>query len=104
MSERPSFEFKLSHVRRDDPDTSKRAAALASIRAGSHKRRIFDALEYHGKPLNFEQIATATGLRESAVWKRLSDLVSDGLIVVVDECGTTRQGAACRRYALRGSL
>ena len=100
MSER--LEFAWTHTRLTDPDTSLRAAKLASIRAGSHKRRIFDALEYHGKPLDFEQVATATGLRESAVWKRLGDLVSDGLIVVVDECGTTRQGAQCRRYGLPG--
>jgi hypothetical protein len=95
------FGFDWSHSRFDDPDTSKRAAALASIRAGSHKRRILDALEYHHPvPLTFELIAVATGLRESAVWKRLSDLQRDSLVRVVDSAGLTRQGSPCQRYAV----
>lgn len=100
MSEQPEFDWTRTHARSTDPDTSKRAAALASIRAGSHKDRILEAMRYAQKPLSFEGVARATGLRESACWKRLSDLKNDGLIYVVDSDGKTAQGASCDRYGV----
>ena len=76
--------FAETHTRRDDPSTSYRAAERAKIRAGSHKAKILDAMRLYPQPMQFEEIASMAGLRDSQAWKRLPDLEKDGYIRPLD--------------------
>jgi hypothetical protein len=74
-------------ARRSDPQSSKRAAVAASVRAGTQRYRILDAILSASEGLTSEQAAQATGSPYVSVSTRCSELLQGGLI---ERSGKTR--------------
>jgi predicted transcriptional regulator len=76
--EQTSIDF-ATRARRDDPQTSKDAAASVNQFGNEAHQTILRAIVIHG-PMTFYEIAHHTGLRPDQVWRRLSELHKMGLI------------------------
>ncbi len=94
-------DFVRTHTRRADPVTSHKAAADAGYRFGSHKAKILLAMRYM-PPMQFEEIAWKTGLKDSQVWKRLPDLEREGHVVALTETRLLSSGSEGRLWRLTG--
>ncbi len=95
-------EFSRTHTRQDGMETSRAAAALASIDTESIKGKILACLRLHApKPLGFEEIARRTGLKEGQVWKRISDLKNDKLIEPSGLVARNTSGAKATLWKIR---
>jgi len=95
-------EFSRTHTRQDGMETSRAAAALASIHAESIKGKILACIRSHApKPLGFEEIARRTGLKEGQVWKRISDLKNDKLIEPSGLVARNTSGAKATLWGIR---
>jgi len=81
-----------SHARTTDPSTSKQAAARVTT-ANAMKGVILRAFQDYPKGLTTDQVLSMTGL-ENGGWKRVSDLLRDGLLV---DTGMTRPGRSGRQ-------
>jgi hypothetical protein len=100
-SQRPVEDIEATALARaSDPDTSQEAAAkLSAGRAGTMKRELLYAfggfLEHPPTPLTAEEAATRAGYKaEDGAWKRVSDLLSLGLL---EDTGERRTGSQGRR-------
>lgn len=99
------FEFSARKLaRRDDPDTSKAAAARAGSVQSYHHSLILDALASWG-PMAPEQIADALriGSEEEyfdkvAVCRRVNELEKAGKIEVTGELHKNRSGRSARVF------
>ena len=85
-------ETSIVSVDNGDPWTSYHASFSTIDASRAHRARIYFALDFCG-PSTFSELARATGLSESAVWRRLSELHQLKLIERTDE---TRNGASDR--------
>lgn len=85
-------------ARGSDPSTSHAAAAQLTS-AHAHRIRILETLEQIGTG-TFEQIAEAAHLRDSQVWRRLSDLHSAGLVTPTGDERIGRSGRNQRIWRL----
>jgi len=76
--------FAQTHTRAFDPQTSFSAAAKAGRSSQSIKQRVLTTLRQSGEPMTSWDIARCLELRPDQVWKRISDLSSEGFIEPVD--------------------
>ena len=74
MNDQLVLDLRPPLARNADPDTSKKAAADALRFQKSHAGRIYIALVGMRDGGTFYDIALATGLRDSQVWKRLPEM------------------------------
>jgi predicted ArsR family transcriptional regulator len=82
-------------ARTTDPDTSKIAAdMLDEKRTSTIMARIYRSLHSDG-PGTFWQLAVRLQLHESQVWKRISDLRSEGLVEDSGHVTTGPLGRPC---------
>jgi len=73
------FEFRVPpRARRTDPETSRRAWIDNLPRAGTQRRRVWDALEARG-PSICSDLCEATGIRWNSASSRISELIRAGL-------------------------
>jgi len=73
VSQSDLFDDARAYARNSDPSTSHAAAGAIVKRASVHRARILATLDMIGSG-TFEEIAEAAGMRDSQVWRRLSDL------------------------------
>lgn len=94
MSAQLTLILPLPLARRDNPQTSHRAAERAAKVAPSHRNIIAASLRANG-PQTVKGIADSTGLSQYAVSKRLPELSQMGLIELtgleVDGCREWRK-------------
>lgn len=63
---------------RRNPPTSKSADVFITPHKPNHKQKIVEGLTQLKVGGTYEEIAKQTGMKESQVWKRMSDLHKDG--------------------------
>ena len=81
----------------DNGTRTSREAAIRAIPLASHQRQlVLTVLQAHG-PLTREGIEQASGLSGNSVRPRVSELLTAGLVMELEEWSTTRSG---RRAAL----
>lgn len=85
-------------ARRDDPATSKAAAAQAKDLVSAHEGTILDALRGDGGALAAEEIADRTDLDAVQVARRLSAMATKGLVVRTTLVHTTRSGRSSAKW------
>jgi len=85
-------------ARRNDPDTSKQAAARVHEFAAGHCAEILAALKRHG-PASPERIAELTGIDRVAVCRRLPEIERAGLARPTGETVPTLSGRSQRVWA-----
>lgn len=86
-------------ARTSDPATSHQAAASVRLRTGSQKWRLLEAF-FAGGPAIAEQAARRANLLRSGYWKRVSELLADGLIYDTGETALSTAGESCRVYRI----
>lgn len=86
-------------ARTDDPATSHAAAASVRLRTGSQKWRLLEAF-FAGGPAIAEQAARRANLLHAGYWKRVSELLADGLIYDTGVTLVSTAGEACRVYRI----
>lgn len=86
-------------ARTSDPATSHQAAASVRLRTGSQKWRLLEAF-FAGGPAIAEQAARRANLLRAGYWKRVSELLADGLIYDTGETALSTAGEACRVYRI----
>lgn len=85
-------------ARNTDPATSHAGAASVRFRASSQKGRLLRAFA-HG-PAIAEEAAQRAQLGHVGYWKRVSELLADGLIEETGDTARSRAGEACRIYRI----
>jgi predicted ArsR family transcriptional regulator len=88
-------DFVRSHVHRDDPDTSRAAAAQVTT-AASHRAALVAAFKREG-PMTAEEAAACAGLEHVPAQRRISDLLNDGLLL---DTGLRRPGSSGREMRI----
>lgn len=78
-------------ARRTDPDTAQAAAAAASKRGPSQRKRIYDALAKLGAATDYE-LSVATGILRSSAAKRRQELTTLGYVLDTGERRPTDTG------------
>lgn len=78
-------------VRTTDPDTSHLAAAAASKRGPSQRRKVWEALQRLGTATDFE-LAQATGILRSSAAKRRQELQTLGHVIETPQRRKTDTG------------
>jgi len=86
-------------ARSTDPATSHAAAASVRLRTGSQKWRLLEAF-FSGGPAIAEQAARRANLLHAGYWKRVSELLADGLIYDTGVTLESTAGEACRVYRI----
>lgn len=74
----PPGEFAM--VRTSDPDTSKEAAAGATLNAATLRARCLEALRAHADGLTDFELAAHVGSQQTSAGKRRGELVAQGLV------------------------
>lgn len=82
-----------------DVDLNQLASTLCGSRIADAKRKLLAYLKDSG-PMAAEPASRACGLDPDYGSPRLSTLITDGLVQVVDRKGVSDRGNACGRYAL----
>lgn len=89
-------------ARTSDPATSHAAVPAVRVRATSQKWKLLYAF-FNGGPAIAEEAARRVNLLHVGYWKRVSELLADGLIEETGETATSSAGEACRVYRLTDS-
>ena len=87
-------------ARRDDPETSKAAAAQSGALRGAHHEAILRVLLDATRPLTAEQIAAQCGLTGIQVNRRIAELIEHNYIVQDGE-GRTASGRRARAFRVQ---
>lgn len=83
-------------ARRDDPDTSRRAAASMVAPAGSQRWEVLEALRR--RPMTADEIDVEIGWRDTTAGRRLRELERHELVEPTGDTRTTRSGREARVY------
>ena len=84
----------VSLYRRTDPDTSRQAATLAQLTAGTVRERCYLTLLTHPEGLTDFELADLVGRQQTSAGKRRGDLVAVGLVEDSGERRRTPSGAS----------
>lgn len=85
-------------ARTTDPETSHAGAASIRLRSTSQKARLLRA--FATGPAIAEEAAKRANLGHVGYWKRVSELLADGLIVETGDTARSTAGEACRIYRI----
>ena len=85
-------------ARTTDPATSHAGAASVRFRSSSQKGRLLAA--FAAGPAIAEEAAQRARLGHVGYWKRVSELLADGLIEETGDTARSRAGEACRIYRI----
>lgn len=85
-------------ARTTDPATSHAGAASVRFRSSSQKGRLLAA--FATGPAIAEEAAQRARLQHVGYWKRVSELLADGLIEETGDTARSRAGEACRIYRI----
>lgn len=84
-------------VHRNDPDTSRAAAARNSLRSGTQRTRVMAVVAAHPNGLTAEEVTHLLGMREatsgSSAAKRLSELKAAGMVIATGQTRATVNGS-----------
>ena len=80
-------------ARRTDPDTAQAAAAAASKRGPSQRKRVYNALVMLGAATDYE-LSVATGILRSSAAKRRQELTTLGYVLDTGERRATDTGTS----------
>lgn len=86
--------YPIPRSRKTDPKTSKGAARATKLKAGSQRHVLLCTYRDHPEGLTSEEAAESLGWIDSRIgyWKRVSELLSSGLIVDTGEKRVGRSG------------
>ena len=97
-----ALDWTAPRARASDPDTSQAAGEGAREFAARHAAKIYSALIESG-PMNYCEIARATGLERHAVNRRLPEMREQGLVRRMGVRTPGDSGRMCHVYeAIRG--
>ena len=97
------FQDHLPASRNTDPATSKKAEAYINEtgKRAAIKRQCLQAIINAEHGMTWGEVHQATGLKDSQVWKRMSDLGNDGILVAYGERVWPETGRAQQVWHLR---